>query len=186
MIISAGLCAMGSGLPESVGACFAGSGRRTICLCGDGSLQFNIQELQTVLHHRLPVKIFVFNNQGYLSIRHTQEGFLGNNFVGSAQNGGLSLPDFLKVARAYGMKAEQIKQPKGLAKKIRKVLQSSGPGLCEIMVSPDQSVSPRQGFDRTAEGTFKPRPLEDMYRFLEREEFKQAMTIAPWAGKRSS
>lgn len=180
LIISAGLCAMGSGLPESIGACFSSGGRRTICLCGDGSIQLNIQELQTIVHHSLPVKIFVFNNGGYLSIRHTQDGFLKSNYVGSDVSGGLSLPNIVKVARAYGAKADRVSHHGELRKKIRWALQASGPVVCDIMVSRDQQVSPRQGFDMRPDGTGVPRPLEDMYPFLDREEFLENMVIKPW------
>ena len=115
MIISSGLCAMGTGLPESVGASWANDRGRTVCLSGDGSMQLNIQELQTVVHHDLPVKIFVFNNGGYLSIRQTQNGFLDSHHVGSAGDGGMSLPDFVKVARAYGVKTERVDHHADLA-----------------------------------------------------------------------
>lgn len=181
MMISSGLCAMGSGLPESVGACFASGGRRTICLCGDGSMQLNIQELQTIIHHKLPVKIFVLNNNGYLSIRHTQGGFLENRFIGSRPDGGLSLPDFKKVAAAYGLKTFQIKSHKTLLQTMRRVLKASGPVLCELLVSPDQPVSPRQNFEKTPQGTFRPRPFEEMYPPLPREEFLKNMIVKPWA-----
>jgi len=98
MILSTGLCSMGSGLPEAIGAAFAKPDGRILCFYGDGSFQLNIQELQTILHHRLPVKIFLFDNNGYLSIRHTQNEFLEGNLVGSTAEGGMSLPDYRKVA----------------------------------------------------------------------------------------
>jgi acetolactate synthase-1/2/3 large subunit len=180
VIISGGICAMGSGLPESVGACFGSGGRRTICLCGDGSIQLNIQELQTIVHHDLPVKVFVLNNDGYLSIRHTQDGFLGSNYVGSEPAGGLSLPGIRKVARAYGVKATRIGHHGELRRKIRWALETPGPVLSEVMVSRDQQVSPRLGFDKRPNGTGVPRPLEDMYPFLDRKEFLETMVIKPW------
>lgn len=184
LIISSGLCAMGSGLPESVGACCGSGGKRTICLCGDGSMQLNIQELQTILHHDLPVKIFVLCNGGYLSIRHTQDGFLEGRHVGSEKSGGLSLPDFVKVAQAYGVKAERIVHHGELREKIRWALDESGPVLCEIMVSRDQQMIPRQGFDMRSDGTGVPRPLEDMYPYLDREEFLENMIVRPWSNLR--
>lgn len=180
VIISGGLCAMGSGLPESIGACFGSGGRRTICLCGDGSIQLNVQELQTIVHHNLAVKIFVFNNGGYLAIRHTQDGFLESNYVGSSVSGGLSLPNLQKVAEAYGVKATRVNNHCELREKIRWVLQEPGPVLCEVMISKDQQVIPRQGFDRRPDGTGVPRPLEDMYPFLDREVFLENMVIKPW------
>ncbi len=180
LIISSGLCAMGSGLPESVGACFAGGKRRTICLCGDGSLQLNIQELQTIVHHKLPVKIFVTNNDGYLSIRHTQAGFLGGNFSGSSKEGGMSLPDVRRVAEAYGVPAIRISCHNELKQGLTAFLGQPGPALCEIMVSRDSQVDPRQGFVERPDGTFAARPLEDMAPFLDRDEFMKNMFIGPW------
>lgn len=180
LLLSSGICAMGTGLPESVGACFAGKRRQTICLTGDGSIQLNIQELQTIVHHRLPVKIFVINNSGYLAIRHTQSAFLEKNYVGSSVQGGVSLPDFTEVAKAYGLHAIRIKRHSTLKTQIREVLSHPGPVLCEVMTDPDQLLIAQQGFDRRPDGTFAPRPLEDMFPYLDREEFLQNMIVTPW------
>jgi len=186
ILISCGLCAMGSGLPESIGACFAGGGRRTVCLSGDGSAQLNIQELQTVVHHDLPVKIFVLENAGYLSIRNTQDTFLEGRHAGSAREGDMSLPDVVKVAEAYGLKATRIHHHQELRERIRWVLDTPGPVMCGISVSRHQPVIPRQGFDTRPDGTGVPRPLEDMYPFLDREEFREAMVIEPYVEPHSS
>lgn len=180
MLLSTGLCAMGSGLPESIGACFAGGFRRTICLCGDGSVQLNVQELQTIKHHNLPVKIFVSNNNGYISIRQTQDGFLDGRHVGSEASGGMSLPDFRKVAEAYGIATCLIDSPRALREGVQHVLDRPGPVLCEVVVSSDQELNPRQGFDRKPDGTFVPRPLEDMAPFMDRTEFMRNMIVRPW------
>jgi acetolactate synthase-1/2/3 large subunit len=177
MILSSGLCAMGSGLPESIGACYGSGERRTLCLCGDGSLQLNIQELETIRHHNLPIKIFVTDNSGYLSIRHTQKEFLKENYVGSALSGGVSLPDYTKVAAAYGLPVVSIDRSEDLHRGLSEALSTKGPLLCVVKCSPDQEVVPRQGFDRKPDGTFAPRPLEDMAPFLERPEFAKAMQI---------
>lgn len=182
LILSSGIGAMGTGLPESVGACFASGGKRVICLCGDGSMQLNIQELQTIVHHNLSVKIFVFNNGGYLAIRHTQDGFLDGNYVGSNAQGGLSLPDFKKVAAAYGINSTQINNHGELRDKIRWTLENPGPWLCEVMINREQEMMPRQGFEQKPDGTFAPRPLEDMYPYLDRQEFLDNMIVAPWGG----
>lgn len=181
LIISGGICAMGTGLPESIGACLARGGGRTICLCGDGSMQLNIQELQTIVHHNLPIKIFVFNNEGYLAIRHTQDGFLEGNYVGSDKTGGLSLPDFNKVAKAYGIKAGRINNHRELKRKIRWALHTPGPVVCELIISRNQQVIPKQGFRQRPDGTYESLPLEDMYPPLEREEFFENMIVAPWS-----
>ncbi|MEO6005717.1 MAG: thiamine pyrophosphate-binding protein [Opitutus sp.] len=180
MILSTGLCAMGSGLPESVGAHYGSGGRRVICLCGDGSLQLNIQELQTIRHHQLPIKIFVCDNAGYLSIRGTQKEFLAGNYVGSQASGGVSLPDYTKVAAAYGIPAFSINRLENLSNDLSKALALSGPAVCVVRCLPDQEIIPRQGFDRKSDGSFAPRPLEDMAPFLARAEFHEAMQIPPW------
>ena len=181
LILSSGIAAMGTGLPESVGACFANGKKMTICLSGDGSMQLNIQELQTIIHHKLPVKIFVMNNEGYLAIRHTQTQFLESKYIGSSNDGGLALPDFKKVAKAYGMKVARINSNKDILMKIRSVIKKPEPVLCEIMVSPNQQLIVQQGFDVNPDGIFSPRPLEDMYPFLDREEFLENMLIKPWS-----
>lgn len=177
LTLSSGICAMGTGLPESVGACFANNKMCTICLTGDGSFQLNVQELQTIVHHNLPIKIFVMNNAGYLAIRHTQSAFLEANFIGSCKSGGTSLPYSIKVAKAYGLKTARINNHSELQEKIQWALQESGPTLCEIMVSPKQQLVPQQGWIRKPDGTFSPRPLEDMYPFLSRDEFLENMIV---------
>lgn len=180
LTVSSGICAMGTGLPESVGASWARPKKNIICLCGDGSMQLNIHELQTIVHHCLPVKIFVINNGGYLAIRHTQQEFLGSRYVGSGPQGGLSLPDFVKVAKAYGMKAARVHRHCDLSAAIKRSLRSSGPFLCEIMVAEDQPVYPRVGFAKSPDGTFSPLPLEDMYPPLPPQELRSNMFVAPY------
>ncbi len=177
---SSAIASMGTGLPESIGACFANNNGRTICLTGDGSLQLNIQELQTIIYHKLPIKIFVMNNNGYLAIRHTQKAFLESNFTGASPEGGLTLPNYQKVAKAYGFKTIRISKNIDLLKGIQRALDTHGPVLCEIMVSPDQELIATQGFDSSKDGAFLPRPLEDMYPFLDRKEFLENMFIKPY------
>jgi acetolactate synthase-1/2/3 large subunit len=181
MILSTGLCAMGSGLPESIGACYGSGGRRTLCLCGDGSMQLNIQELQTIKHHRLPIKIFITDNGGYLSIRETQKTFLKANYVGSESDGGMSLPDYAKIAAAYGLPVITINCVEDLCAGLNETLSSSGPVVCIVRCSPVQQVIPRQAFDRKPNGTFEARPLEDMAPLLDREEFTEAMLTPQWS-----
>lgn len=175
MIVSGNISAMGTGLPESIGACFANGRNRTICTIGDGSLQLNLQELQTIAHHNLPIKIFVMNNDGYLAIRHTQQTFFDKRYVGSCVEGGVSLPDTLKVAAAYSIKAERVQKNADLDEAIQRALAEPGPFICEFMVSPDQELLPRIGWDKMPDGTYKTRPLEDMYPYLDRQELKKNM-----------
>lgn len=185
LIIDAGLCAMGSGLPQSIGAYFAHQGN-VICLCGDGSLQFNVHELQTIAHHNLPVKLFVFNNDGYLSIRHTQKGFLDSNYYGSSPEGGVSLPDTLKIAEAYGIQAIRMSDPdQRTGEIVQSILRRPGPFICEVMVPKDLSVAPKQGFRKNKNGTFSPAPLEEMHPLLSEAEVSEAMLIHPWESKDS-
>lgn len=180
LILSTGLCAMGSGIPESIGACYARGLSRTICFCGDGSFQLNVQELQTLKYHCLPIKVFVINNGGYLSIRHTQRDFLDSNYVGSKAEGGMSLPEICKVSEAYGIPAVRIERKEELVSRIREVLDTKGPVVCEVCCCQDQDVEPRAGFDKRSNGTFTQRPLEDMMPYLDREELSQNMFIKPW------
>jgi acetolactate synthase-1/2/3 large subunit len=175
MILSTSLCSMGSGLPESIGACYGSGGRRTLCLNGDGSFQLNIQELQTIKHHQLPIKIFISANGGYLSIRQTQKEFLSEHYVGSHEAGGMSLPDYTRVAAAYGLPVVEIRNNADLRREIEAILALPGPTVCIVHTSPIQELNPRQGFDRRADGTFAPRPLEDMAPFLPRNDFSEMM-----------
>lgn len=171
VVISAGLCSMGTGLPESIGLSFSRKKQRVICLCGDGSIQFNIQEFQTVVHHQLPIKMFILNNGGYLSIRQTQDGFLDSHYIGSESGGGLSLPDVKAIAESYNIEIQRIENHISLREQVRKVIEGDGPIICEVLVDPNQEIVPRLGFDRQADGTGVPRPLEDMYPYLKRDEF---------------
>lgn len=170
VIISGALCSMGSGLPEAIGVATARPRGRIVLLCGDGSFQFNIQELQTLCDHGWPIKIFVLNNSGYLSIRNTQGGFLDGRNIGSSFEGGLRLPDFCKVARAYGIPVSRLSRERHLRTDIVRILDSSGPSFCEVMVSPKMEIVPRPGFDLLPQGGFKPRPFDDMFPYMPTEE----------------
>lgn len=180
LIVSAGIGAMGAGLPESIGACVAHGNRRTICIIGDGSMQFNIQELQTMLHHQLPIKIMLINNDGYLSIRHTQDQFFEGRRFGTDATGGLSLPDFQKVAAAYGVKTTRIQDHAEMLEKLRWALNAPGPVVCEVMVDRAHDLIPRMGFTKNPDGTFTGGMLEDMYPYLDRKELLENMIVKPW------
>lgn len=161
---------MGWDLPGAVGASI-GAGRRRVCLLtGDGSIQFNIQELMTIRVNELPVKIFVMNNDGYESIRSTQNNFFGGNLVGSDFQTGIGNPNFRHLAAAYGFGYEVITNNGEIAPKLGRILASTGPVLCELKLSPSQARSPKTMSFRKEDGTFETRPLEDMFPFLPREE----------------
>jgi acetolactate synthase-1/2/3 large subunit len=169
--------AMGWDLPVAIGACVAGGRRRTICATGDGSIQWNIQELLTIAHYRLPIKIFVMNNGGYTCIRSTQDNFFEGRFVGADPASGVATANFEKLAAAYGLAYSRIANNAGLAAGIRDVLSTEGPALCELNVAVTQGISPRVSSFRRADGSFESRPIEDMAPFLPREEVWENMHL---------
>ncbi len=168
LISNSGAASMGYDLPASIGAAVARNGRRVICLAGDGSLQLNIQDLQTVVHHQLPVKLFVLNNGGYLSIRSTQRNFFGR-LMGEGPQSGVSFPDFVKVGNAYGLPGIRVDCAAGMDK-VQSALDAPGPALIEIMLDPEQEFEPRSRSKVLPDGSIVSPPLEDMYPFLSPEE----------------
>jgi len=179
---SAGLGAMGYGIPASIGVC-RGSGKKTICVDGDGGLQLNIQELATIAHLQLPIKLFVLNNQGYASIRASQTNYFGGPNIGCSPETGVSIPDYRKVARAYGLKTAVIEGQGGdqsdLRTAVRKVLRSRGPVVCDVHIIPDEIRAPRVTSVQRADGSFLSKPLEDLWPFLDRDEFTENMIVEP-------
>jgi acetolactate synthase-1/2/3 large subunit len=137
-LTNAGLGHMGSGLPMAIGASVAGGKSPVLCMEGDGSLMMNIQELETIIHHQLPIKLFIFNNNGYFSIRNTQTAFFKKNFA-SDPSSGVSFPDFSKLIPAWGFEYERINNDSELDK-LKKVMDCKGPIICELMVDPHQPL----------------------------------------------
>lgn len=180
VILNSGCAAMGYGLPAAVGACFANNKKSVICLEGDGSIQLNIQELQTIVHHKLPIKIFVYNNNGYVSIRLTQKGLFNSNFVASDPTSGLSCPDIIRIAKAYGIRTERIVNNAAVKAKVKRVLEYKGPIVCEVMLSPEHEFLPKSSAQKLPDGSLVSKPLEDMYPFLTKEELKENMIIPLW------
>jgi acetolactate synthase-1/2/3 large subunit len=179
MFFNSGCASMGWDLPAAVGAAVAREGERVICLAGDGSLQMNVQEMQTAAHHGLPVKLFVLNNRGYLSIHITQAAFFGR-FVGESAASGVSLPDFVKVAAAYGWTTLRLTGEEGdeqFDATIRQALETPGPVLCEVVVDQRQEFEPRSSSKQLPDGTIISPPLEDMYPFLERAELEENIVV---------
>jgi acetolactate synthase I/II/III large subunit len=168
LISNSGSASMGYDLPAAIGAAVARGGQRVICLAGDGSLQMNLQELQTVVHHRLPIKTFVLNNGGYLSIRSTQKNFFGR-MTGESAASGVSFPDFVKVACAYGIPGLRVDRAADLPR-VREALQQPGPTLVDVVLDPDQEFEPRSRAKQLPDGKIVSPPLEDMYPFLGAEE----------------
>ena len=176
---TAGLGAMGFGLPGSIGVCLAGGRRRTVCVDGDGGFQLNIQELETVARLRLPIKFFVLNNDGYASIRASQSNYFGEATIGCDTRTGLTVPDISKVAAAYGIETAVIPDQSNLRRDVRRVLDTSGPVVCDVQVIPDEIRAPRLSSYQKPDGSFVSKPLEDLWPFLPRKEFLANMLIDP-------
>uniref|UniRef100_A0A7V3J9B2 Thiamine pyrophosphate-binding protein n=1 Tax=candidate division CPR3 bacterium TaxID=2268181 RepID=A0A7V3J9B2_UNCC3 len=179
---NSGCAAMGYDLPAAIGACFGSGGKKVICLAGDGSIQMNLQELQTIVHHKLPIKIFVLNNRGYHSIKQTQDNFFGLPYVGCDPESGVSFPDMERIACAYRIPFVRCSNHREMAECIKKTIESDGPSMCEVMLTPDQPFAPKSSSQKLVDGRIISKPLEDMAPFLERKEFLENMIIKPMEG----
>jgi len=178
MVTSTGLGEMGFGLPGAIGASLASDNGRVICINGDGSMMMNLQELQTIVQLNLPIKLFVYINDGYLTIKHTQNNLFGNKFAGSGKSSGVTCPDFEKVGKAFGFKTFKIHSLDEAKTIIPKVLKEDGPVLCEVFIHSFQLLAPKTSFNINPDGTLVSPPLEDLSPFLSREELKNDMIIA--------
>ena len=173
---NSGSASMGYDLPAARGAWFGalaarGEQKRIVCLAGDGSIMMNLQELQTIAHHRLPIKIFVLNNRGYLSIRSSQANFFGR-LVGESPDNGVGFPDFVAVATAFGIPARRVASADSAAS-IAEVLAAEGPQLCDVILDPGQGFEPRMSSRKLPDGSIVTPPLEDMFPFLDRDELER-------------
>ncbi len=174
-LLNSGDASMGYDLPAAIGMCIASGKQETVCFAGDGSIMMNLQELQTIKHHNLPIKIFVLNNDGYLSIKMTQNNFFEGRHCGDGRNSGVSLPDFVTVAKAFGIEAFKLTDPAQVDEAISRMLHASGPILCEVIVNPNYIFSPKLSARKLEDGTMISPTLEDMFPFLDRDEFERNM-----------
>ena len=178
-VLASGAASMGYDLPAAIGACFAKEKGEIICITGDGSIQMNLQELQTIVFHKLPIKIFLINNQGYHSMRQTE----GNLFpemskIGiGPESGDLSFPNMEKIANAYGIDYYSIQNNTELCTKLSSILSKEGPFICELFVDTNQKFEPKNATKRLPDGRLVSPPLEDLAPFLSREELKRNMII---------
>ena len=185
LISNSGAASMGYDLPAAIGCCFAIGKKDTICLTGDGSIQMNLQELQTIVFHKLPIKIFVVNNQGYHSMRQTE----GNLFpeytkVGiGPESGDLSFPEMKKIAAAYGIPYMSASCNKEIPDVVDRMLAAEGYAMCEIFVDINQKFEPKSATKKLPDGTLVSPPLEDLAPFLPREELEKIMIIPMWENK---
>ena len=169
--------AMGWDVPLAVGASVGSPGLRTVCVTGDGSIQMNLQELLTLSHYRLPVTVFVFNNEGYATIRATQRNLFDGRIVASGVETGVDNPDFEKLADAFGLGYSRIATNDDIRARVAEALARPCPHLCEVMISPDQEIKPRSAASRLPNGTLVSRPLEDMTPLLPRDELERNMHL---------
>jgi len=175
-IPSSAMATMGYSLPAAIGIAVA-TDNRVISFTGDGSLQQNIQEFQTLVEYDLPVKLFVLNNDGYHSIRTSQTNYFQKRYIGESSKSGISFPDTLKIAKAYGIKAVRINKPSQILNTINEVLNYEGPVVCDVIVPREQEIIPTVASRVNDDGTMSSRPLEDMYPFLDRKEYQENMFV---------
>lgn len=172
LFTNSGCAAMGYGFPAAIGACIAKDNQRTVCIDGDGSFQMNIQELQTVIYNGLNLKIFILNNNGYHSIRQTQNNLFEPPLVGVCDGNGLSFPDMEKVAYAYGIPFRRIRTLGEIGTQVPELLSMDGPVLCEVIIDPEQNFEPKLSSKVLPDGSIVSPEIDDMYPFLPREEYE--------------
>lgn len=168
---NSGCAAMGYGFPAAIGVAFARKGERVVCIDGDGSFQMNLQELQTVVHHNLNLKIIIMNNNGYHSIRQTQTNLFKPPLVGVSEDNGISFPELEKLMYAYGIKYYRISDHESIKKVTAGFLAEDGPALCEVICDPAQNFEPKLSSKVMPDGSVVSPPIDDMFPFLSREEY---------------
>ena len=177
LMTSTGLGEMGFGLPAAIGASFALDRGEVMCLNCDGGMMLNLQELQTIVHHQLPIKIFIFNNDGYLMIKHTQKALFKNAYVGTDKASGVSCPDFSKIGASFGLPVFQINHWEQCDEVISQVQAIEGPVICEVLMHSEQLFSPKLSLVSKEDGTLVSPPLEDLSPLLPRDVVEKAMFI---------
>ena len=165
-----GCAAMGYGLPASIGACVSNENGKTICVTGDGSIQMNLQELQTIVTYKLPLKLFVLENESYLAIKTTQKAFFKGNFTGSNPASGVVCPDLKRIAEAYGIPFVRVSSNEALESTISEVLNAEGAMICEVRMHPEQTLFPKSAsFMDKNTGKMSSAPLQKMAPFMSDE-----------------
>jgi acetolactate synthase I/II/III large subunit len=175
LITSQGLGEMGFGLPSAIGASFARDRGEVMCLNCDGGMMMNLQELQTMVHHELPIKLFIFNNDGYLMIKHTQKAILKGRYSGTDQKSGVSCPDFTKLATAFGLPSWQIRTWEDFDTSLPQIQAHQGPCIIEVFMHPEQLFYPKLSLAPQKDGSLVSPPLEDLSPLLPREILREEM-----------
>ncbi len=178
-VMSSAQAEMGFTVPGSIGVCFAKGKTNTIGIVGDGSLQMNIQELQTIKYNKLPIKLFVWNNGGYLSIRGAQKNRFNGRYLGSSEESGTSLPDLRKISDAYGIKYIRISHIADAEEIIKEVVDATEPVICEVMCKYEEWILCTWSKQTFPDGHTIPMPIEDMVPLLPRDEFYNEMIVKP-------
>lgn len=173
LFTSSACCSMGFGLPGAIGAYFSDKSKDVVLIAGDGGLQMNIQELQTIIHNKIPIKIFVLNNNGYLAISLMQDNLFMGNYMGSTNESGVSSPSFTKLAMAYGFKTYKFENNEQLELQIDDVLSETCPVLCEVLMVDNQQLIPRVQSTKDSEGKIVSNSLENMFPYLSDDEMKK-------------
>lgn len=173
------LGSMGSGLPASIGACVASGKKKTICVNGDGGFQMNLQDLETVSRLNLPIKFFILNNNGYGSIRNMQRNYFDGFYVASDHSSGVTIPDIKKIAYAYGIKYYVISNNCEIEKQVKDSFSHRGPVICDVLIDPTEPTMPKLTSQVKPDGSMVSKPLEDLWPFLDRDEFNANMIITP-------
>lgn len=175
-IVNSAVAAMGYDLPAAIGACVASNRDNIICVTGDGSLQMNIQELETISFHKLPIKLFVINNEGYHSIRQTQSNYFKEPRVGIGKDSGdLGFPKLEKLIPAYDLPYYKLEDNQTLAEDLDKILAQDAPFVCEVFVDTEQNFEPKVAAKKLPDGTMVSATLENMSPFLPEEELRENM-----------
>ena len=177
LMTSMGLGEMGYGLPAAIGVSFARDRGEVMCLNCDGGMMMNLQELQTIAHHQLPIKLIIFNNDGYLMIKHTQKSLLGGRYSGTDRKSGVSCPNFSKLAAAFDMPAWQIRTWEDFERVLPELQAHQGPAVCEVFMHPEQLFLPKLSLAMQADGTPVSPPLEDLSPLLPRNILREVMLV---------
>tara|TARA_B110000238_G_C16135309_1_gene443379 strand:+ start:1389 stop:3224 length:1836 start_codon:yes stop_codon:yes gene_type:complete len=175
-----GCASMGFDLPAAIGAWMASKKDRIICITGDGSIMQNLQELQTIIYYKMPIKIFLINNDGYHSIRQSQANYFDGKEIGCGPSSGISFPDFQKVTESFGVESHRVTNLEELEQNMKDVFKHNRPTLTEIMTDKNQLFEPRLSSKRLSDGQIVSLPLEEMAPFLPKKEFEGNMLISKW------
>lgn len=172
LFTNSGCATMGYGVPSAIGGNIATKGKRVICLDGDGSIQMNLQELQTIVHNKCDIHLFVLNNEGYHSMRQTQSNLFEGDLCGVSASNGVSFPDMEKIAYAYGIPYFKITSLDDMEEVIVKSLELTGPVMCEVMLDKAQFFAPKLSSRVLPDGKIVSPEIDDLYPFLERAEYE--------------